>query len=275
MCPAEFLKELSILEPEIADQTAVALSKSKKSSGGSWKSIEVQLSDFEAIPSISVDYAVFEKSKNVMNVPCDIGWSDIGSWIEFGETHPIDDNYNHIHGETVCSLTENCTIYGSDRLIVTTGIKDLIICDTNDVLLVVHKDCAHEIRRIVDDVKARAPELIEEFPTVHRPWGNYTVLDEGVGFKLKRIEVMPGEKLSLQSHKYRNEHWVVVQGKAIVTNGNKLVELAVDQSVYIPAGTKHRLQNPGTDKLILIEVQNGSYLGEDDIERYEDVYGRL
>jgi len=268
------LEELDLLAPDIAGQAAKAVAGAKQSSADNWQAVEIQRADFEHIQSISVDYAVFEKSQNVGIVPCDIGWSDIGSWNELGALPPADEHKNSSLGNVMCKETNDCIIHGGERLIATLGVKDLIISDTVDALLVAHKDHAQDVRTIVDELKARNDSVYREFPTAHRPWGTYTVLQEGLGFKLKRIEVKPGARLSLQSHKHRSEHWVVVSGKALVTNGEEQIELQPNQSTYIPLGNKHRLENPGTEQLILIEVQCGAYLGEDDIVRYEDVYGR-
>jgi mannose-1-phosphate guanylyltransferase len=269
-----FLEELSLLAPDIATQTAKSVARAKRCSANNWQQLEIQHLDFEPIKSISVDYAVFEKSRNVAIVPCDIGWSDIGSWNELGALYPIDENQNNTIGNVLCQATRNCIIHGDDRLIATLGIQDLIIAASADAILISHKDHGQNVRGIVDKLKSRDDITYREFPTVHRPWGVYTVLQEGVGFKLKRIEVKPHASLSLQSHKYRSEHWVVVAGKALVTNADQLIELSANQSTYIPAGNKHRLQNPKDQPLIIIEVQCGNYLGEDDIERYEDAYGR-
>ena len=274
MRAGSFLKELSLLSPVIAEQAANSIANAKKSSGSTWQQLEMRRADFEPVESISVDYAVFEKSQNIAIVPCDIGWSDIGSWNEFGVLYPADAHQNNIFGDAICKETHGCVIHGGNRLIATLGVNDLIISDTTDALLVAHKDRAQDIRGIVNTLKSRNDAVYKEFPTVHRPWGTYTVLQEGVGFKLKRIEVKPGACLSLQSHKHRSEHWVVVSGKALVTNGDEVIELYPNQSTYIPLGNKHRLENHGTQQMILIEVQCGDYLGEDDIIRYDDVYGR-
>lgn len=274
MRAGSFLEELNLLAPDIAEQVAKAGTTAKQFSVDNWQQFEIQHTDFEHIPSISVDYAVFEKSQNVGIVPCDIGWSDIGSWNELGALYPADEHQNNRLGNVICKETNDCVIHGGDKLIATLGVKDLIISDTVDALLVAHKDRVQEVRSIVHELKARNDSAYKEFPTVYRPWGVYTVLQEGMGFKLKRIEVRPGARLSLQSHNHRSEHWVVVSGKALVTNGEEQIELQPNQSTYIPIGNKHRLENPGTEQLILIEVQCGSYLGEDDIVRYKDIYGR-
>lgn len=274
MRAASFLEELDLLAPDIAAQAAKAVAGAKRSSANNWRKLEIQRADFEYIRSISVDYAVFEKSQNVGIVPCDIGWSDIGSWTQLGALYPADEHKNNNLGNVMCKETNNCIIHGGERLIATLGVKDLIISDTADALLVAHKDRAQEVRSIVDELKARNNMTYKEFPTVLRPWGTYTVLQEGADFKLKHIEVKPGARLSLQSHKHRSEHWIVVSGKALITNEDELIELSINQSTYIPLGNKHRLENPGTEPLIIIEAQCGSYLGEDDIVRYEDIYGR-
>lgn len=270
-----FCEELELLEPDIAAQAVEAVAGAKQTSANNWQALAIQRADFEHIQSISVDYAVFEKSKNVGIVPCDIGWSDVGSWNELGEVHSADKNQNRILGNAICKQTNNCIVYGGTRLIAMLGVNDLIVSDTTDALLVAHKDHAQNVRGIVDDLAARNEPVYKEFSTVHRPWGTYTVLEQGVGFKIKRIEVKPGGRLSLQSHKHRSEHWIVVGGIALVTVGDQQKELKPNQSSYIPSGTKHRLENFGTEKLIIIEVQCGSYLGEDDIIRYDDVYFRV
>ena len=270
-----FLEEIDTLAPDIAAQTARAVAGVKQSFADNWQQLEIQRADFENIKSISVDYAVFEKSQNVAIVPCDIGWSDIGSWNELGALYPNDACQNNAEGNVICKETNNCIVLGGKRLIATLGVKDLIISDSADALLVAHKDHAQGVRNIVDELKSRNHSAYREFPMVYRPWGNYTVLQEGVGFKLKRIEVKPNSQLSLQSHKYRSEHWVVVSGRALVINGEKKIELQPNQSTYIPLGNKHRLENLGTETLVIIEVQCGEYLGEDDIVRYEDSYGRM
>ena len=269
-----FLTELSLLAPDIADQSFKCVSSAKKSSGSGWVQLEIQQTDFEPIRSISVDYAIFEKSKNVAAVPCDIGWSDIGSWTQIGSLAPLNRHKNNLTGNVICKKTNNCIVQGGERLIATLGVSDLVIADTPDALLVAHKDRVQEVGIIVDELKLREDKRYKEFPTTHRPWGTYTVLQEGQGFKMKRIEVKPRARLSLQSHKHRSEHWVVVSGTALVTNGDELIKLEANESTYIPIGNKHRLENIGSERLTLMEIQCGEYLGEDDIVRYDDVYGR-
>lgn len=270
-----FINELASFCPDIAAQSSVCISGAKQSTGNGWNQYDMRQADFERMHDIAVDYAIFEKSKKIAMVPCDIGWSDIGSWIEFGALYPTDQHQNNVKGNVLLKETRDCVVHGDDKLIATLGINDLVIADTADALLIVHKDRVQDIRTIVDVLKSRNDQSYKAFPTMHRPWGRYTVLQEGSGFKLKRIEVKPGASLSLQSHKHRSEHWVVVSGIALVTNASEQFELKHNQSTYIPAGNKHRLENQEIDLLVLIEVQCGDYLGEDDIVRYNDVYGRI
>ena len=269
-----FMKELSLYAPEIAEQSSICLSNATRYSGEGWQQFEIKKDDFIQLPNISVDYAILEKSENIGMVSCNIGWSDIGSWPELGSLYPKDQHDNNISDHVISKDMHNCIVHSTDRLIATLGISDLFIADTADAVLVAHKDRAQDVRRIVDMIKSTHPSVFREFPTVHRPWGTYTVLQERPSFKIKRIEIKPGASLSLQSHKYRSEHWVVVHGKALVTNEGETIELETNQSTYIPAQNKHRLQNPTENTLIIIEVQLGEYLGEDDIVRYSDVYGR-
>ena len=274
MKPSIFLEELNLLAPDIAKDTAKAMAGARKNYSENIRRHDIRHPDFEHIRSISVDYAVFEKSQNIDIVKCDIGWSDVGSWNDLGSLLPADKSKNNILGNAISKETNNCTIYGGERLIATYGIKDLIISDTDDALLIVSKDNDQDVTSIVDELKSRNDPIYKQSPTVHRPWGTYTVLQESVGFKVKRIQVKPGNKLSLQSHKYRSEHWIVVSGKAFVTKDEEQIELLPNQSIYIPKGHRHRLENRETEQLIVVEVQCGDYLGEDDIVRYDDIYQR-
>ena len=218
MGAGRFLEELSTFAPEIGEKVSQALKKAKKSVGKDWQHYEIRTKDFAPIPSLSVDYAVFEKSKKVAVIPCDMGWSDLGLWPDLGALYPSDKQQNHVVGETLCENTHHCVIHGGERLIATLGIKNLIVADTEDALLIAHRDQAQDIRSLVDKLKSQNNAKYKEFPTVHRPWGTYRTLKEGPGFKLKSIEVKPKGRLSLQSHKKRSEHWVVVSGRALVTN---------------------------------------------------------
>ena len=275
MTAGAILEEMNQLCTDIATETQVCLETASRYESDSWLQLEIKPNAFEAVRDISIDYAVFEKSEKVAVVPCDIGWSDIGSWIEFGELHAKDQANNHVYGEAVLEDVQNSIVHATgDRLVTGLGLQDLIIADTQDALLVAHRDRAQDVRKIVKTLQSKQHPSYKSFPTIHRPWGTYTVLQEDQAFKLKRIEVKPGGGLSLQSHKHRSEHWVVVSGIARITNGDQIFHLESNQSTYIPAGNKHRLENKGKEVLVVIEVQCGSYLGEDDIVRYEDMYGR-
>ena len=236
--------------------------------------VEVPRDLFEDIPAISIDYAVMEKARNIACVPVSCGWSDIGSWTAMSDLYEADDAGNRSRGETVLDGTSNSFVHAEDRLVSLVGVRDLLVIDTPDALLVAHKDEAQKVKNVYNHLKASGHEAAKLHRTAHRPWGTYTVLEEGERFKIKRIEVKPGQRLSLQAHHHRSEHWVVVSGTAKVVNGDREILLGTNQSTYIPLGYKHRLENPGILPLVLIEVQSGDYLGEDDIVRFEDVYGR-
>jgi mannose-1-phosphate guanylyltransferase len=203
-----------------------------------------------------------------------MGWSDIGSWTSIGGLTEPDHAGNRVVGDAVLHEVSNCYIQSEDRLVAAVGIDNLIIVDTPDALLVTSKDSVQNVKNIVGQLKLAGHEAYRLHRTVHRPWGTYTVLEEGSGFKIKRIEVKPGASLSLQMHHHRSEHWVVVSGMAKVVNGERELYVNTNESTFIPAGHKHRLENPGVVGLVMIEVQSGEYLGEDDIVRFEDVYGR-
>ncbi|MDQ6434983.1 mannose-1-phosphate guanylyltransferase/mannose-6-phosphate isomerase [Mesorhizobium sp. LHD-90] len=268
---------LDLLEqfgPDILQGCRDSLEAARRSSGKGVVQIELDKARFSVVRKESIDYAVLEKAPNVSVVPCDIGWSDIGSWTAFADLIPADAAGNHTTGEVALVDTKNSIISGGDRLIGAVGVEDMIIVDTADALLVARREDAQKVKTLFNRLKAEGHEASKLHRTVHRPWGTYTVLEEGERFKIKRIEVKPGGRLSLQMHHHRSEHWVVVSGTARVVNGETEMLLATNQSTYIPSGTKHRLENPGILRLVMIEVQTGDYLGEDDIVRYDDVYGR-
>ena len=230
---------------------------------------------FAAMPSISIDYGVLEKSDRVSLIPCDIGWSDVGSWQAVHEISPKDVNGNALHGNVIAVDCKNTLIRAEKRLVAGIGLENLCVIETADAVLIAKSDQTQNVRAVVDTLQQRGATEHIFHTKVNRPWGSYTVLEEDPeGFKLKRIEVAPGARLSLQSHKQRSEHWVVVSGTATVTNGNDVITVHKNQSTYIPIGTKHRLENLGTEPLHIVEIQVGEYLGEDDIQRYEDNYGR-
>jgi mannose-1-phosphate guanylyltransferase len=260
--------------PEILSATRACIDQSRLATGHGFSQLELDAAAFKNVPDDSIDYAVMEKSDQVAVVPCNIGWSDIGSWTALGDLLRPDANGNRVAGEALLHNTKNTTIQSNGRLVGTVGVESLIIIDTPDAVLVADKSCAQDVKHIYAELKAKGHDAHKLHRTVHRPWGTYTLLEEGVGFKIKRIEVKPGASLSLQMHHHRSEHWVVVSGTAKVVNGEREIVISTNESTYIPAGHKHRLTNPGTETCVMIEVQSGSYLGEDDIVRFEDKYGR-
>lgn len=236
--------------------------------------IELDRASFTALESISIDYAVFEKARSVAVVPGDFGWSDVGAWTEIAGQFPSDAQQNRACGPALFVDSTGCFVHSDGRVVAALGLKDVVIVDTPDALLVMPKDHAQDVRKVVQAVRASGDDKHIFHRTVARPWGTYTVLQEGPQFKLKRIEVKPMRSLSLQMHHYRNEHWIVVSGTARVTADEKVFLLATNESTYIKAGVRHRLENPGALPLVIIEVQSGQYVGEDDIVRFDDKYGR-
>ena len=224
---------------------------------------------------ISIDYALMERSPKVAVVPCDLGWSDIGSWQALRELTAADANGNQINGEVVLHNVHGCYIDSPKRLIGAVGVRDLVVVDTPDALLIADANSTQDVKYVAQELKKRGHEAYRLHRTVTRPWGTYTVLEEGARFKIKRIVVRPGESLSLQMHHHRSEHWIVVSGMARVVNGERDFLLNTNESTFIPAGHHHRLVNPGVIDLVMIEVQSGEYLGEDDIVRFNDIYGRV
>lgn len=268
------LRELEAHCPEILRATQECIAASRIAEGRGWTQVQLEPKCFGAVPDDSIDYAVMEKSTNVAVVPCTIGWSDIGSWAAISELCKPDGNGNRVEGEALLHDVGNCYLMSNERIIGAVGVDNLIVIDTPDALLIVNRDRAQDVRHIYSELKARGHEAHKLHRTVHRPWGTYTVLEESARFKIKRIEVKPGASLSLQMHHHRSEHWIVVSGMAKVVNGDRELFVSTNESTYIPAGHKHRLENPGVVDLVMIEVQSGEYLGEDDIVRFEDVYGR-
>jgi mannose-1-phosphate guanylyltransferase len=269
------LEEMEKHCPDVLATVNTCLASSIDASGDGFAQLELNATDFACAPDISVDYAVMEKTTRAAVVPCSIGWSDIGSWDAIGELSVADDQGNRIDGQVLLHDVTNCFIQSKDRMVGALGISNLVIIDTPDALLVADRSRAQDVKHVYAKLKEQGHETHKLHRTVHRPWGNYTVLEEGSRFKIKRIEVNPGASLSLQMHHHRSEHWIVVSGMAKIVNGELDMLIATNESTYIPAGHKHRLENPGVVSLILIEVQSGEYLGEDDIVRFEDVYGRV
>ena len=236
--------------------------------------VELDAKTFADVPDNSIDYAVMEKSRRVSVVACDIGWSDIGSWTAVSDLVKADAKGNRVEGAVVFHDASGCYVRSDDRLVGLVGVDDLLVIDTADALLVAHRDRAQDVKNIYAQLKASGHEAHRLHRTVHRPWGTYTVIEQGPGFKIKRIEVKPEGMLSLQMHRHRSEHWVVLSGVAGVVNGERELTINVNESTFIPAGQRHRLHNPGEAPLVIIEVQTGDYVGEDDIVRFDDKYGR-
>ncbi|MGF6900973.1 mannose-1-phosphate guanylyltransferase/mannose-6-phosphate isomerase [Paraburkholderia sp. GAS348] len=268
------LKEMAEHCPDVLETTRECMNGSQRSTGPGVSQVELNGELLSRAPDISIDYALMERSGNVAVVRCDIGWSDIGSWNALGDLAKPDEQGNRIEGEALLHDVSNCYVRSDSRLIGAVGVKDLLIVDTPDALLVADRSRAQDVRHVYAALKSRGHEAFRVHRTVNRPWGIYTVLEEGSSFKIKRIEVKPGASLSLQLHHHRNEHWIVVSGMALVVNGENEFYVRTNESTYIPAGHKHRLTNPGMVDLVMIEVQSGEYLGEDDIVRFDDNYGR-
>ncbi len=267
-----FLEELSKSAPEVAKVVDTCWEAMQPLNNP--QMVEVPSEFFKTAPDISIDYAVMEKSDKVAVVPGNFGWNDIGSWNAIRDLVQPDAAENRVLGEAIFVDTKNTFVQSEDRLVATVGISDLMIIDTPDALLVARPDKSQDVKKVVAQLKTENHDAFKLHRTVARPWGTYTVLEESPGFKIKRIEVKPGASLSLQMHHHRSEHWVVVNGTAKITNGENEILIQANESTYIPAGQKHRLENPGIIPCVMIEVQCGSYLGEDDIVRFDDKYGR-
>lgn len=270
--PSVFLSELQKHRPETYELCQKIYATISASDDNSQLFVNSEL--FANLKDESVDYAVMENSDKIAVVACQFSWSDVGSWDSLTETlDKVGDNAL-IGEEHIIYDSENCLFFSKNKLIAGIGLKDLVIVDTDDALLVAHRSQSQEVKKVFNELKAKNHESHKLHTTAHRPWGTYTILDENVGYKVKRIEVYPGQRLSLQHHHHRSEHWIIVQGQAEVVNGEQTVQLGINQSIYIPQGNVHRLVNIGTELLVMIEVQCGSYLGEDDIVRHQDDYAR-
>lgn len=268
------LEELRKHAVDVLEAIRVTLEQSQLSEGDMHRCLRLNAKYFAEVPDISIDYALMERSDRVATVPCDIGWSDIGSWNALSELTAADDTGNRLEGEVLVHNAHNNYVRSPERLTALVGVEDLIVVDTPDAVLVAHKNHAQEVKNIVSQLQKSGHDAHLLHRTVHRPWGTYTTLEEGERFKIKRIVVRPGASLSLQMHHHRSEHWIVVSGMARVVNDQRELLLNTNESTFISAGHKHRLENPGVIDLVLIEVQSGDYLGEDDIVRFEDNYGR-
>ena len=229
---------------------------------------------FEHCPDDSIDYAVMEKTNRATLVPLDAGWSDVGAWSSLWDISDKDEQDNAVFGEACLEDSSGCLIHAPDKLVATVGVDNLVVVDTKDALMVAHRDRVQEIKGVVKKLKAEQRSETRVHREVFRPWGSYDSIDMGDRFQVKRITVKPGEKLSLQKHHHRAEHWIIVRGTAEVSRDDETFLLSENESTYIPIGSVHRLFNPGKIPLELIEVQSGAYLGEDDIERLDDRYGR-
>ena len=265
----DFLDELARLEPEMHQASKQTLDAAKQD----LDFIRLDTDTFRRCRSDSIDYAVMEKTRKSALVPLDAGWDDVGSW-SFLAKQPKDAEGNVVRGDVLLEDSQNNVVHASHRLVALEGVHGHVVVETSDAVLVTTPDRAQDVKKIVARLKAlKRPEAVDH-PKVYRPWGSYETVALAERFQVKRITVKPGQKLSLQKHHHRAEHWVVVKGTAQVTCGDKVFLLHEDQSTYIPLGEKHRLENPGNIPLELIEVQSGAYLGEDDIVRFDDVYGR-
>jgi mannose-1-phosphate guanylyltransferase/mannose-6-phosphate isomerase len=230
---------------------------------------------YRSIPSISLDHGVMEKAESVVVVPADLNWSDVGTWEAFYNLVAKDSRGNAVVGRAEDLDSRNCLVFAQNRLVATIGLEDVVVVDTVDASLVCHRDRVQDVKNLVERLNSQNLAESVHHPTVERPWGRYTVIDAGPGFQVKQVEVDPGKRLSYQWHHHRAEHWVVVQGTALVTIGAETKEVASNESVFVPLKTPHRLENPGSEPVRIIEVQTGSYLGEDDIVRLEDDFWRL
>lgn len=267
---SRYLEELEKFRPDI-------LAACRKAVSGSDQDMyftRVDETEFAASASEFIDYAVMEKTDDAVVVKMDAGWSDIGSWSSLWEQSEKDEQENALKGDVIAQNTRNSLIRAEHRLVATIGVDNLIVVETKDAVLVAHKDHVQEVKNVVEQIRFDGRHEHMNHREVHRPWGVYDSVDNGVRYQVKRITVNPGAKLSLQMHHHRAEHWVVVSGTARVTNGEESFLVTENQSTYIPVGQIHSLENPGVIPLELIEVQSGSYLGEDDIVRLKDQYGR-
>ena len=267
---ATFLAELERLEPELLAHCRAALDGAKRD----LDFLRLETDAFAKAKSISIDYAVMERTDKAAVVPVEMGWSDIGSWESLWSVADRDACGNAVKGDVLQHGAKNSYLRSEGPLVAAVGVEDLVVVATTDAVLVSHKSASQDVKRIVEQLQQSGRELHNSHRKVYRPWGSYEGIDAGDNFQVKHITVNPGAKLSLQMHHKRAEHWIVVSGTAQVTCGDKVFAMRENESAYIPLGFKHRLENVGAEPLHLIEVQSGSYLGEDDIVRFEDTYGR-
>ena len=267
---SRYLQELGRYRPDILDACRNAFA----GAGRDADFVRLERQAFAACPADSIDYAVMERTDAAAVLPVDVGWNDVGSWSALWETAEHDADGNARHGDVVALECRGTYTWTERRLVALIGLEDVVVVDTDDAVLVAHRDKVQRVKDVVAGLKREGRGEAVLHRKVYRPWGAYDSIDMGERFQVKRITVAPGAALSLQMHHHRAEHWIVVSGTARVTRGDDVLLLSENQSTYIPLGVKHRLENPGKVPLELIEVQSGSYLGEDDIVRFEDVYGR-
>lgn len=267
---SRYLEELKKHDTDIYDTCLLALERSQRDGD----LINIDPATFECCPDNSIDYAVMEKTRRACVVPLAAGWNDVGSWSSIWEVHDKDADGNVTMGDVVVHDSHNCLVHGNGKLVSVVGLEDIVVVETKDAMMIAHKDRVQDVKKVVNQLDAAGRSETQNHCQVYRPWGSYDSVDMGGRFQVKHITVKPGARLSLQMHHHRAEHWIVVSGTAQVTCDDKTFLLTENQSTYIPIASVHRLANPGKIPLEIIEVQSGSYLGEDDIERLEDVYGR-
>ena len=265
-----YLEELGLYAPEMLAAAKAAMDGATHDANF----IHPGKDEFLSCPSDSIDYAVMEKTKEAMMVPLDAGWSDVGSWSALHQISEKDPDCNTVDGDALLHGCRDSFVSGESRLVAAVGVEGLVIVETKDAVLVANKNRSEEVKQLVDMLKASGREEASLHRQVFRPWGSYDSIDSDEGFQVKRLIVNPGAILSLQMHHHRAEHWIVVRGTARITLNDDVFDLGVNQSTHIPVGARHRIENPGAEPLHIIEVQCGDYLGEDDIVRFEDNYGR-
>ena len=267
---SRYLEELAALAPDILDASQAAFRAAKTD----LDFVRIDRTEFEKCRSQSIDYAVMEKTQDAVVLPLDSGWSDVGSWSSLFDALPADEDGNVLQGDVMVHDTHDCYVHSTSRLVAAVGMDDHIIVETKDAILVAPKERVQDVKELVAMIKKAGRSESSWHREVFRPWGSYDSIDNGERFQVKRLSVKPGGVLSLQMHHHRAEHWIVVQGTARITCNDRTFLLSENESTYIPIGATHRIENPGKMALHIVEVQSGSYLGEDDIVRFEDNYGR-
>lgn len=270
MRASRYIEELGKYRPDILD----ACTKSLETLSPDMDFVRINEEAFKACPDESVDYAVMEKTDSAVVVPMDAGWSDVGAWSSLWEVTEKDSYGNAVRGDVMAHNTQDCLIHSTNKLVATVGLRDIVIVETKDAVLVADKNQVQDVKKIVERLKSEGRSEYQLHREVYRPWGKYDSIDNGERYQVKRITVKPGAKLSVQMHHHRAEHWIVVSGTATVRRDDEEMLVTENESVYLPVGSVHSLHNPGKIPLELIEVQSGAYLGEDDIVRFEDLYGR-